>query len=319
MLRETNFMTPFRTLMILAALAATAACSEQKPAAQAAETPSAAPDTPAALGTVAISPAVAQRLGIEAVPAGPASIRTTLTLFGTVQIEPKNVVQVPARYPGVIRSVVHQIGDRVAAGEPLARVESNESLQVYAVNSPIAGIITQRNANPGEAAGSEPLFQVVDASKVRIDLSVFPQDRARLKPGQRVRVTSSADAGTVAEATLTFISPIGSAQTQSIVARAALDNREGRWAPGQFVTADVLIDESRAAVTVAPTALQQVGGRPVVFVQTAQGFIARQVEVGRRADDAVEIRQGLVAGERYVAKNTFLLKAEMLKGEAEED
>lgn len=308
-------------LILVAALAALTACSGRGSNAGAspppeAETDAAAPAAPP--NTAAISPQAAQQLGVEMAGAAPAAIRTTLTLFGSIQTEPQNVVEVTARFPGPIRSVLHQVGDRVRAGDALARIESNESLQVYSVSAPIAGVITQRHANPGELAGSEPLFEVVDASKVRVDLNVFPQDRAKLKVGQSVRVAST-DAGTTAEGKLAYISPLGSAQTQGVIARIALDNREGRWTPGQFVTADVLIDETRAAVTVAPTALQQVKGKSIVFVQTPQGFAARAVGLGRRSAEAVEITQGLAEGERYAAKNTFVLKAELLKSEAEED
>ncbi len=69
----------------------------------------------------------------------------------------------------------------------------------------------------------------------------------------------------------------------------------------------------------APGALQQVRGEPVVFVQGPKGIEPRPVQIGHRDADAVEIVKGLNAGERYVAKGSFLAKAEALKSEAEED
>ena len=66
-------------------------------------------------------------------------------------------------------------------------------------------------------------------------------------------------------------------------------------------------------------ALQELRGKTVVFVQNEQGFQARPVTIGRRAREAVEISEGLAAGERYAAKNSYLVKADVLKGEAEED
>lgn len=317
---ESWTMKTLQKLLLVAVVAASTACSRQD-ASRDGTASTAEPDTSGSAAEpnmAAIPPDLAEQVGIEVATAAPATIRTTLTLFGSIETEPQNVVEVAARYPGVVRNVLHRIGDRVSVGEALAKVESNESLQVYSVDSPIAGVITQRHANPGEVAGIEPLFQVVDASMVRVDLNVFPRDRAKVRVGQRVR-TSSTDAGTSGEGTVTYVAPVGSAETQSVIARVSLDNREGRWAPGQFVTADVLLDESRADVTVTPTALQQVKGRSVVFVQSPEGFTARTVEIGRRSAEAVEVEQGLAAGERYAAKNTFLLKAELLKSEAVED
>ena len=312
-------MNIVQRVFIAALLAVLASCSRGGASANVSDTAQSAPEARTGEpNTAVIAPEVAQQSGIATAVAGPAPIRTSITLFGNIQTEPNRVVEVTARFPGVIRTVHHQIGDRVQAGEKVATVESNESLQVYSVVSPIAGVITQRHANSGEVAGSEPLFEVVDASKVRADLNVFPQDRGKLRVGQKVQIAST-EGDTSGEGTLSYIAPLGSTQTQSVSARVPLDNRLGRWAPGQFVNAEVFIDESRAAVTVTPSALQQINDRPVIFVQTGQGFAARAVQVGRRASDAIEITSGLKAGERYVAKNSFLVKAEVLKGEAEED
>lgn len=306
-------------MILVTALALLGSCSREVASAKTAGAVLSAPAVPAVGPSVAvIAPEVARQAGIETAVAGPAAIRTTITLFGSIETVPNRVVEVTARFPGVIRRVEHDIGDRVHSGETLATVESNESLQVYSVTSPIAGVITQRHANPGEVAASAPLFEVVDASKVRADLNAFPQDRSKLKVGQKVRITSP-DSDTSGEGVVTYIAPLGSAQTQSVIARGQLDNERGLWTPGQFVIGEVLINESRAAVTVVPTALQQINDRPVVFVQTSQGFAVRRVEIGRRAPNAVEITRGLKDGERYVSKNSFLVKAEALKSEAEED
>jgi cobalt-zinc-cadmium efflux system membrane fusion protein len=206
----------------------------------------------------------------------------------------------------------------VSAGQTLATVESNESLQTYAVTSPLSGVVTQRKTNPGEFAGAEALLEVADFSAVRAELSVFPRDRLRLKVGQKSKI-QGADAETLADGVLSYLAPLGSAQNQTITARVALPNREGRWTPGQFVTAEIVVEETRAAVTVVPAAIQQIKGRSVVFIQTEHGFEAREVDIGRRGSDSLEIKNGLRAGERYVSKNSFLVKAEVLKSEAEEE
>ena len=46
-----------------------------------------------------------------------------------------------------------KLGDTVRAGETLAVIESNESLRTYNLAAPISGVITERNANPGEQSG----------------------------------------------------------------------------------------------------------------------------------------------------------------------
>ena len=129
--------------------------------------------------------------GLEVVEAGPAQIRETLPLYGTIAPNAERMREVAARFPGVIRSVAKRIGDSVRQGETLATVESNESLQTYAVTAPLTGVVTARNANPGEQTGDKPLFTVADLSTVWVELSLFPRDVARIRVGQQVRVTQS--------------------------------------------------------------------------------------------------------------------------------
>jgi cobalt-zinc-cadmium efflux system membrane fusion protein len=63
-------------------------------------------------------------------------------------------------------------------------------------------------------------------------------------------------------------------------------------------------------------AAQTVEGKATVFVQTPEGFEARPVTLGRANETHVEILSGLEPGERYAASETFILKAELAKGEA---
>jgi membrane fusion protein, heavy metal efflux system len=70
---------------------------------------------------------------------------------------------------------------------------------------------------------------------------------------------------------------------------------------------------------VVPVALQELQGKPVVFIQTGERFEPRQVELGRRAKDAVEVLKGLSPGDSYAARNSYLIKADLIKSAAEDD
>ena len=56
------------------------------------------------------------RAGIQTEAAGPAEIRQTLSLFGTITVDPARTRDVAARFPGLVKSVRVNLGDRVAAG-----------------------------------------------------------------------------------------------------------------------------------------------------------------------------------------------------------
>ena len=208
-----------------------------------------------------------------------------------------------------------KVGDSVRQGQSLASVESNESLQVYPVPSPQVGVVTERFTNPGEQAEGQPLFTVADLSSVWVELSLYPRDRSRVQVGQAVRV--KADGGLSADGRIVFLSPLGSSATQSLTARVLLDNKDGRWTPGLYVQGEVAVTETNTAMAVPAGAIQELEGGTSVFVQGADGLMPRAVKVGRSDGRMVEILEGLQAGESVVSEGSFVLKAELGKGEAE--
>jgi cobalt-zinc-cadmium efflux system membrane fusion protein len=264
---------------------------------------------------VALTAEQLRTAAIDVVPAGPEVIRETLAVYGVVAPDAERVRDVGARFPGVIRSVNATVGDTVRAGATLATVESNESLQTYAVVAPLAGVVTARQANPGEQTGDKSLFTVADLSKVWVELALFPRDSAKVRVGQAVRVTST-DAGPGGDGRIVYVAPFGSSQNQTLTARVRLDNAERRWAPGLYVNAAVVLGEATASLTVRNEALQTLEGRTVVFVQGDEGFEPRPVRLGRSDGQHSEVLEGIAAGERYAAANSFILKAELGKGEA---
>lgn len=254
--------------------------------------------------------------GIVLAQAGPAKVRDVLPLYGVVSPNAERVRDVTARFPGVIRSVQKKIGDSVGQGEVLAKVESNESLQTYSVTAPQAGVITARNANPGEQTGDKTLFTVADLSTVWVELSLFPRDVAKVRVGQRVRV-KSADSGLAGEGRVVYVAPVGSTASQTLTARALVDNKDRRWAPGLYVNAEVTLAEGEIPLAVRSEALQSLDDKTVVFVQGEHGFEPRPVRVGRSDGEVSEVLEGLAAGETYAAANSFVIKAELGKGSAE--
>ncbi len=257
----------------------------------------------------------AHEAGIETAVAGPAAIAETVRLYGTIAPDATRVRSVAARFPGVIRQVARQIGDRVRAGETLARVESNDSLQVDAVTAPIAGQITARHAQVGEQTDAA-LFEIADFSQVWGEFSVFARDRALLRPQQRVRVRNEAGQG--GEARIDYLSPTADT-TQALQARVVLDNTAATWTPGQFVEAQVIVSEASVPVAVPLAAVQTLGSMEVVFAQVGDIFEARPLRLGRRDGEHVEVLQGLAAGTRYVVRNSYLLKADIEKSGASHD
>ena len=96
-------------------------------------------------------------------------------------------------------------------------------------------------------------------------------------------------------------------------------NPDQRLRPGLFVTARLTLSERRVAIAVKSLALQTIENRTVVFVRSGDKFEARDVEIGERDPQFVEITFGVLEGDVYAARNSFILKSEMGKGAADND
>lgn len=271
-------------------------------------------------GQVEVSPDILPQLGIKTLAAGPGTITVSVALTGRISPLEDRVSHVTPRYPGVIREVRKRLGDAVARGEVVAVVENNQTLQPYEVRSQIPGTVVRRHATIGEAVtDTTTLYEVADYSDVFAEFSVFPGEYSRVKTGQKV-VLRCPDQPEVAQSVISFLSPVTDPDTQSRIVRAVLPNPNGLYQPGMFVTGDVVFEEASVSVAVDASAVRTRDGADVVFVQTGDAkFVARPVLVGRRDKDRVEILKGLTDGERYAAGNTFVLLAELGKGEAEHD
>jgi cobalt-zinc-cadmium efflux system membrane fusion protein len=273
-------------------------------------------------GRTSIDANQARDAGIQTEAAGAAVIVDTVTLSGRLLPNAERTRSVSARFPGAIREVSKSVGDAVKAGERLATVESNESLQTYAVTAPISGVITERHANAGEVASSEPLFVIVDYQQLWAELSLFPRDLSRVKVGQKADI-KAAEGNVTGEGTIVRIAPAEGPQHGSLngvyTARVALSNADRRWAPGLFVEAQVHLGEASVPLAVKRSALQAFRDFTVVFEQVNDTYEVRMLELGRQDGTWVEVLGGLKVGARYVAENSYLIKADIEKSGASHD
>lgn len=257
--------------------------------------------------------------GVALADAGPATLSDTLQFNGVLRANQEAVVQVTPRFPGIVRAIRKRIGDQVAKDEQLASVESNQSLTSYDLKAPISGTIIDRQISLGEYASEQkPAFVVADLSTIWVDLSIYRQDLKRVRVGDEVLIDPDDSAGDI-KATVSYVAPIGSSDTQTALARAVLSNTEGRLRPGLFVTARLVLAKRNVPVAVRVGAIQTMENKTVIFVREGDKIEARPVLIGETDSRNAEIREGLSAGERYVAENSFVVKAEMGKGEAEHD
>jgi len=217
-----------------------------------------------------------------------------------------------------VREVRAGIGERVARGATLALVQSNESLETYAVTAPISGTVLERTAQVGEVTSSAPLFVVSDLSSVWAELDAYGTDLKRLRIGQTVDV-EAVDGSASGSGKIALIAPVASRTSQSVRARVPLANDEQLWRPGQFVSGRVTVAETTVPLAVRKSALQQFRDFQVVFARVGNTYEVRMLELGRRDQEFTEVLGGLEPGEQYVTDNSFLVKADVEKSGASHD
>lgn len=261
----------------------------------------------------------AARAGVVVEPAGAATITETLSVYGQVKLNANKIARAVPRFGGIVREARKSTGETVRADEVVAVVETNQSLATIEVKAPIAGVIVDRHANAGETvADGTALYTIADFSEVWVDLHVPRSDQSRVAIGQTVAIHAD-DGGADASGKISWISPMSSAEAQTLIARVVVDNASQRWRPGLFVKATITVGEEHVPVAVKQSALQTLFDFTVVFSQHGEIYQARPLELGRRGGGMVEVLRGIQPGELYVTENSFLLKADIGKSGASHD
>lgn len=268
-------------------------------------------------GRTKIESAVAKALEIETVAAGPVVLQETIDVFGKVKTNTERMSHLSARFSGVVKSTTVSVGDKVKKGQVLAKIESNESLNLYSIKAPISGVITQRHANVGEQTGDQALFTIADTSVVWVDLSIFPGDLDRVKTGATVSVEFANNTQSV-KGKISFINVMTEAN-QSVMARMVIDNKDNKFLPGSFVKAKIKVAEHAVPLAVKRSGLQAFRDFTVVYAKIGEEYEVRMLELGRQDDEFIEVLGGLEAGTRYVSENSYVIKADIEKSGASHD
>ena len=250
--------------------------------------------------------------------AGPQEIGSVVDFFGRLLPSQNRVAHFIPRFAGVVREVRKDLGDKVQRGDVLAVIESNQSLQPYEVRSQIAGEVIARHATVGEYVRDDrEIFVVADLSEIWADFQVYRDDFNRIAQGQKIKIDLGQ--GQPLEATVIYVAPVIDEVTQSKLVRAVVPNPQGTLRPGLFVMGSLASDMRQVPLAVRREAIQTFRDWSVVYLTDGHTFQAVPVELGRRDATYVEVLSGIASGDRYVAKNSFIVKADVEKSGASHD
>lgn len=182
------------------------------------------------------------------------------------------------------------------------------------VRTPFAGVVLERLVTQGTAVTSgTPLFIISDLSTVWVLAEVNESHLSKVRVGAVVSVRVPAYPADTFPGKVTYIGETVNPKTRRVTIRCEVPNLGGRLKPEMYATVRIAEGDARTAVGVPSGAIQQVGGRTVVFVAEGPRFRVRPVEVGEDRDGITEVSTGLSAGELVAGAGAFVVKSELLK------
>jgi membrane fusion protein, copper/silver efflux system len=201
----------------------------------------------------------------------------------------------------------HQIAELEKAGKPTIR------LPIY---TPLSGTVIEKMVQLGQyVTAGEVLFSIADLSKVWVEIDVFENEVPYVRVGQHVEIRSAPEHGAPTNGRISFVYPFHDPKTHTVKARVEMANPGSQLKPDMFVNAIIRVPQVRGIV-VPVTAIIDTGKRQVVWVESTPGmFEPRDVQVGERVDEKVQILAGLKPGDKVAVSGGYLIDSEsQLKG-----
>jgi len=191
----------------------------------------------------------------------------------------------------------------------IARQQLAETI-IYA---PFDGAVRERRASAGEYLTSgAPVATLVQLHPLRMRVEIPERDAAQLRVNQMVRVTVEGDSE-VYPGRVARLSPSFQEQSRTLVVEAEVDNQRGRLRPGSFAKAEIETNSSSTVVMVPASSVVTFAGIQKVFLVKDGNAVERNVVVGRREGELVEIVDGLRSGEMVVTVPGNLVAGQPLK------
>ncbi len=179
------------------------------------------------------------------------------------------------------------------------------------IESPIAGVVTQRMAYHGMRVGpDDTLFDIADFSRVWVIADVYEFDLQHVAVGQDAAMVLRYLPGRTWTGRVTYLSPAVDARTRTVQARLEFANEDGALKPGMFADVE-LGGRVEEALSIPGDAVLDSGARKIVFARAPEGRLEpREVVTGARARGRIEILSGVAEGDSVALGANFLLDSE---------
>ena len=200
------------------------------------------------------------------------------------------------------------LAKHLVAEADLGRVRA--LIQYKTLAAPFDGVVTVRNVNPGHLAhasqggGGIPLFNIVQAHKVRVFLDVPESDAVLVEQTREATIRVPALSGETFKGTVTRTSWTLNAETRTLKVEIDIPNADGRLRPGMYAYVDLLISEKKNALVLPKSAvLAGEGGASCLAVDGSGKVVRHAIQTGLKAGNEVEVLAGLTGQEDVISVN----------------
>jgi len=194
----------------------------------------------------------------------------------------------------------------------IRRIErAGRPIKAITLYAPTSGFVMEKPVLEGQKVDpATPLMVVADLGVVWVQAEFYEEDVPLVRVGQTARLTVNSYPGRSWTCVVDYIYPSVDPQTRTLRARLRIANPGIVLRPGMY--ANVIIQKALGYhLTVPREAVLNSGTRQIVFLDRGEGYFEpREVIVGERTDDDVEILSGLAAGDRIVTSGNFLVDSE---------
>jgi len=209
----------------------------------------------------------------------------------------------------------------IEARATLAKLQADLSLYgenlgngVFAIKSPMAGYVVEKNASSGSTVseGDEPLFSIADLSTVWIMGNVHAGDLLFVREGMEVEITTLSYPGKVFHGKINALSQVFDPEEKVLKARIVMPNKELKFKPEMSVIINLKNKQSIPSVAIPSDALIFDNNRHFVIVEeSTEQFTIREVTLQGHYNQITYISSGLKEGENVVVKNQLLIYSQL--------
>lgn len=195
-----------------------------------------------------------------------------------------------------------QTVDQLKAQLDAAKTQYANLLENTVLRSPISGVVTARNYDPGDMTGALPVLSVGQlAPVVKVMINVSENDLAAIKTGMPVEVAFDAFPGETFSGKVQRIYPTVDVATRTFQAEVRISNPKEQIKPGMFARVSVDLGSQMHVVVPDRAVVKQSGsGNKYVYVLKGKNVNYIRVELGQRIGTSYELLSGIEDGDTVV-------------------